>query len=161
MIGLFYITGAIALGSAALAMTRRNAMHSILYLLVTLLANAMLFYLLGSPLLAALQIIIYAGAIIVLFVFVIMMVNPPLHNVKGPTDFWLRWFGPVILVGLLAGEWFLLLRHHDTLTVDTQVPLAALSELLFRDWLVILYLVAFLLLVGLIGAFHFGRNSSC
>ena len=58
-----------------LAITRLVAVHALLYLIVSLLAVAVVFYTMGAPLVAALEVIIYAGAIVVLFVFVVMMLN--------------------------------------------------------------------------------------
>ena len=55
--------------------TRLNAVHALLYLVVSLLAVAMVFFILGAPFVAALEVIIYAGAIMVLFIFVMMMLN--------------------------------------------------------------------------------------
>ncbi len=59
----------------SLAITRLVAVHALLYLIVSLLAVAVVFYTMGAPLVAALEVIIYAGAIVVLFVFVVMMLN--------------------------------------------------------------------------------------
>ena len=74
-ITLFYIAATIALVATVLAMTRANAIHALIYLIVSLLAVAVIFFLIGAPFAAALEIVIYAGAIMVLFVFVIMMLN--------------------------------------------------------------------------------------
>jgi len=75
MESLFYIASIIALSATILALTRSNAAHALIYLIVSLLAVAVLFFLMGAPFAAALEILIYAGAIMVLFVFVIMMLN--------------------------------------------------------------------------------------
>ena len=72
---VFYIAGAVAILSTALMLTRLNAVHALLYLIVSLLAVSVVFYTLGAPFVAALEVIIYAGAIMVLFVFVVMMLN--------------------------------------------------------------------------------------
>ena len=72
---VFYIAGAVAIVATALMITRLNAVHALLYLIVSLLAVAVVFYVLGAPFVAALEVIIYAGAIMVLFVFVVMMLN--------------------------------------------------------------------------------------
>ena len=71
----FYITAIVAIVSTVLTITRLNAVHALLYLIVSLLAVAVVFYTMGAPLVAALEVIIYAGAIMVLFVFVVMMLN--------------------------------------------------------------------------------------
>ena len=75
MESLFYIAGAVALFSTLQALSRSNATHALIYLIISLLAIAVVFFLLGAPFAAALEIVIYAGAIMVLFVFVIMMLN--------------------------------------------------------------------------------------
>ena len=72
---IFYIIAALIVISTALAVTRRNLVHVVLYLVLSFFGSAMLFYLLGAPFLAALEIIIYAGAIMVLFLFIIMMIR--------------------------------------------------------------------------------------
>ncbi len=72
---LFYISAVIAVFSTFLVITRKSAVHALLYLIVSLLAVALIFFSLGAPFVAALEVIIYAGAIMVLFVFVIMMLN--------------------------------------------------------------------------------------
>ncbi len=73
--GIFYLLGAVILGATALAVTRRNVMHAIVYLVLSFFGTALLFYLLGAPFLAALEVIIYAGAIMVLFLFIVMMLE--------------------------------------------------------------------------------------
>ena len=72
---LFYMAATISLVSTVLALTRYNAAHALIYLIISLLASAIIFYLLGAPFAAVLEIVIYAGAIMVLFVFVVMMLN--------------------------------------------------------------------------------------
>ena len=71
----FYIAVAIAIFSTIMAISRRNAIHALLYLILSLLAVSVVFYLLSAPFIAALEVIIYAGAIMVLFIFVVMMLN--------------------------------------------------------------------------------------
>jgi NADH-quinone oxidoreductase subunit J len=75
MAALFILSGIIAVASAAMAISRSNAVHALLYLVVSLLAVGMVFFILGAPFAAALEVIVYAGAIMVLFIFVIMMLN--------------------------------------------------------------------------------------
>ena len=72
---VFYFCSAIAIVATLFAITRRQPVHALLYLIVSLLAVAMIFFALGAPLIAALEVIIYAGAIMVLFIFVVM--TPP------------------------------------------------------------------------------------
>ena len=77
----FYIAGAVAVIATLLMLTRANVVHALLYLIVSLLAVAVVFYTLGAPFVAALEVIVYAGAIMVLFVFVVMMLNLGEHDV--------------------------------------------------------------------------------
>ena len=71
----FYLSGAVAVAATLMVITRASAVHALLYLIVSLLAVAIIFFVLGAPFVAALEVIIYAGAVMVLFVFVIMMLN--------------------------------------------------------------------------------------
>ena len=75
MTTVFYIAAAVAVFSTLMAITRANAVHALLYMITSLLSASLIFFLLGAPYVAALQAIVYAGAIMVLFVFVIMMLN--------------------------------------------------------------------------------------
>ena len=72
---MFYVLGAVIVGATALAITRRNVMHAIVYLVLSFFGTALLFYLLGAPFLAVLEVVIYAGAIMVLFLFIVMMLE--------------------------------------------------------------------------------------
>ncbi len=72
---IFYVVSALILASTAMAVTRKNPVHAVVYLVISFLGSALLFYILGAPFLAALEVIIYAGAIMVLFLFVVMMLK--------------------------------------------------------------------------------------
>ena len=72
---LFYISSLVALAATVMAITRYHPVHALLYLVVSFLAMAMIFLSLGAPFVAVLEVIVYAGAIIVLFIFVVMMLN--------------------------------------------------------------------------------------
>jgi NADH-quinone oxidoreductase subunit J len=72
---LFLVGSLVAVGSATLVVSRKNPVHSVLFLIVCLLSVALLFLLLGAQFVAALQVIVYAGAIVVLFLFVVMLMN--------------------------------------------------------------------------------------
>src|SRR3989475_4398343 len=100
---IFWGFAGLAMGSALLCITRRNPIASALWLVVTLLALAALFVLLDAQFIAVLQVLVYAGAIMVLFLFVIMLLN---LGRPGPTDIQ----GPLGLLGatVLAGALLLL-----------------------------------------------------
>ena len=108
---VFYVAGAVAIVSTALMITRLNAVHALLYLIVSLLAVAVVFYTLGAPFIAALEVIIYAGAIMVLFVFVVMLLNlgeeaARSERAAAPASMWI---GPSILAAILMAEFVYLL----------------------------------------------------
>jgi NADH-quinone oxidoreductase subunit J len=158
---LFYISAFVAVIATILVITRTNAVHALLYLIVSLLAVAIIFFTLGAPFVAALEVIIYAGAIIVLFVFVIMMLNLGTSAAKQESSLltpWI-WIGPSVLCLILAGELVYYLtteasRIPGSVTVSTkQVGIA-----LFGPYALGAELASMLLLAGLVGAYHLGRR---
>src|ERR1700689_3118062 len=98
---LFYFFAALAVGSAVMMVTRRNAVHSAVFLISTLLATAGIFLQLQAEFLFVVQIILYAGGIMVLFVFVIMLVNLDVAVHQG--QFSRQWFVALIISAVLAG----------------------------------------------------------
>src|SRR3990172_5437090 len=108
---IFYIAAAVALISTGLAITGRNAIHALLFLIVSLLAISIIFYILGAPFIAALEIIIYAGAVMVLFIFVIMLLNVGME--RETENRWLRprmWIVPVILSFILLIDFIMMMK---------------------------------------------------
>ena len=75
MNSVFYLSAAVAIVSTVLMITRLNAVHALLYLILSLLSVAVIFFISGAPFAAGLELIIYAGAIMVLFIFVVMLLN--------------------------------------------------------------------------------------
>jgi NADH-quinone oxidoreductase subunit J len=157
---LFYIAAVIALAATGLALTRANATHALIYLIVSLLAVAVTFFLMGAPFAAALEIVIYAGAIMVLFVFVIMMLN--LGDAGDARELqWLsakHWLLPGIMSGLLLVEMLLALTDSTGVTSGVSVDPKAVGLALFGPYVLAVELASMLLLAGLIGAYHLGRR---
>ena len=77
---IFTLLAAVGLGSAVMVITRKNPVHSALYLVVTFFSVAGIYVILGAAFLAAVQVLVYAGGIMVLFLFVIMLVDSPEHG---------------------------------------------------------------------------------
>jgi NADH-quinone oxidoreductase subunit J len=158
---IFYISAGIAVFATVLAISRLNAVHALLYLIVSLLSVALIFFILGAPFAAALEVIIYAGAIMVLFVFVIMMLNlgPPAIETERQ---WLKpgmWVGPAILSAVLMGELAVVIFKigaHPTGfgLVDSR----AVGLKLFGPYVLGVELASMLLLAGLVGAYHLARR---
>ena len=158
---LFLIAAATTIASSILALTRLNASHALIYLVVTLLSLAVIFFLLGAPFAAALQIVVYAGAIVVLFLFVVMMLNLGRSSVERERR-WLQprmWYGPALLSAILFA--ILCVTIYNTGSHDTAGTMVAPKEVgiaLFGPYLIAVELAGVLLLAGLVGAYHLGRR---
>ena len=157
----FYLAAAVAIASTIMVITRLDAVHALLYLIVSLLSVAVIFFTLGAPFVAALEVIIYAGAIMVLFVFVVMMLNLGPAAVARERQ-WLQprmWIGPSILALILAAELLYLLSYSGgELTGVRQVEPKEVGIALFGPYLIGAELAAMLLLAAMVGAYHIGRR---
>lgn len=157
---LFYIAALVALSATVLALTRSNATHALIYLIVSLLAVAVIFFLMGATFAAALEVLIYAGAIMVLFIFVIMMLN------LGETGEALErqglgsrnWLVPGIMAALLFVELLIALQQAPTDSAGTAVTPKAVGISLFGPYVLAVEIASMLLLAGLVGAYHLGRR---
>ncbi|HUX21556.1 MAG TPA: NADH-quinone oxidoreductase subunit J [Spirochaetia bacterium] len=157
---LFGIAGVIAIVATLLAVTRLNAVHALLYLIVSILSLAVIFYVLGAPFASALEVIVYAGAIVVLMLFVVMMLNLGHQAVEKERTLMQPkvWIGPFILAALLLVELiFLLFGKGSSSKVTVQEP-AQVGIALFQPYLIGVEIASFLLLAGVVGAFHLGRK---
>jgi NADH-quinone oxidoreductase subunit J len=156
----FYIAASVAIISTIMAISGRNAIHSLLYLILSLLAISVVFYLLDAPFIAALEVIIYAGAIMVLFIFVTMMLNIGLE--RKTEKKWLNpsmWIIPSILAAVLLIDLILTLKNVKTTPVNNQVILPKQVGIsLFSTYLLGVEIAAILLMAGVIGAYHLGSQ---
>ena len=160
-LAVFVLFGLAALVSAALVVAHRNPVYATMSLVVTLVSTAVLFVLLGSPFLAALQILLYTGAILVLFLFVIMLNigRERSSGARSPAQTW----SAVILALLLAGSLGRLVwdAHKDSEAPPldaTFVSLRGLSEQLFSSYLLPFELIGLLLLVAVVAASWLARR---
>lgn len=157
----FFISTAIALAAALLVITRANAFHALLYLIVTLLALAVACYALGAPFAAALQVLVYAGAIMVLFVFVVMLLNLGRQALRRERE-WLAprvWWGPAGLCAALLAELARALHSSGPAIAGLPVAPKAVGMLLFGPYLLAVELASLLLLAALVAAWHIGRQA--
>lgn len=159
----FYIAAAVAILATVLMLTGLNVVHALLYLIVSLLAVAVVFYVIGAPFVAALEVIIYAGAIMVLFVFVVMMLNLGEHAVSIERA-WLMpgiWIGPTVLAGLLLVEVaYVVVRGGDAHMGVGMVEPKQVGIVLFGPYVIGVELASMLLLAGLVGAYHLGVRTT-
>ncbi len=158
---IFYIAAAVAVLATFLAITRANVVHALLYFICSLLATGVMFFALGAPFVAMLVVIINAGAIMVLFVFVITMLNLG-PQTAGRERVRLRrraWLGPSLLSGLLLAEFvYSLVRYQTGATAGEMVGVRQVGVALFSTYLLGVELASMLLLAGLLGAYHLGRG---
>jgi NADH-quinone oxidoreductase subunit J len=151
----FALSALVAVAATAMVITRRNAVHALLYLVVSLLAVAVIMFLLGAAFVAALEVIIYAGAIMVLFVFVIMLIGTE-SIAMNPR----AWIGPSILGLVLLAElaWVLVRGPGAAGQPAVEVGPKLVGMALFGPYLLGAEMAAFLLLAGLVGAYHLGKR---
>jgi NADH-quinone oxidoreductase subunit J len=158
---LFYLASAVAVAATVLVITGTNAPRSLVSLVVSLLAVAVAFFLLGAPFAAVLQVVIYAGAIMVLFLFVVMMLNLGAEQVERER----AWLAPRVwrVPGLLTLVLFLvmawILARPPTALPGVPVGPKAVGTTLFTGYVLAVELAAMLLLAALVGAFHLGRRA--
>ncbi|MDQ5985119.1 MAG: NADH-quinone oxidoreductase subunit J [Syntrophus sp. SKADARSKE-3] len=161
MTNAFYIAAIIAVFATVRVITGTHAVHALLYLVISLLAVAVIFLILGAPFAAALEMIVYAGAVMVLFVFVVMMLNPgPRSMIKEKQ--WLSpgiWAGPVILSTILLAElaWIIAGGEGHALATGL-VPPKEVAAALFGPYLLAVEMASILLLAGLVAACHLARR---
>ena len=157
----FYITALVAVISTLLAVSRVNAVHALLYLILSFLSLALVFFILGAPFIAALEVIIYAGAIMVLFVFVVMLLNLGRAATEQEKQ-WLdpnAWWGPALLGAVLLFELVtVIVRNSGTAVAGSASGAKSVAISLFGPYLLGVELAAMLLLAGMVGAYHLGRR---
>ena len=158
---VFYSASIIALFAALRVVTNTNPVHALLYMVLTLLAIAAMFFALGAPFAGVLEVIVYAGAIVVLFVFVVMMLNLGPETVAQERQ-WLRprmWIGPGLLSLVLLVEIVIALasRPGELAGAET-VSAKAVGIALYGPYLLAVELASMMLLAGLVVAWHLGKH---
>jgi NADH-quinone oxidoreductase subunit J len=158
---VFYIAGAVAVVSTLLVVTRRSTIHALLYLIVSLFAVAVVFYTLGAPFVAALEVIVYAGAIIVLFLFTVMLLNigPEAEGEERRRLRPLSWLGPGLLAAVLLVELGVAIAGGASAQTGARVVAPrAVGVALYGPYAIGVELASTLLLTALIGARHLGQR---
>lgn len=158
---LFYIASFIAIIATAMVIIGKNAIHSLLYLVVSLLSVSVIFFILGAPFVAALEVIVYAGAIMVLIVFAIMMLNLGKASVKNEKQWFSlkAWIGPGILSFILLAEFIYV--FYSVQFAQNSVTVIGPQEVgisLFGSYALGVELTAMLLMSGIVGAYHIGNE---
>ncbi len=159
MNALLTMAAVVAVGSTIAVVIQRRAVHALLYLIVSFFALAVAMLALGAAFAAALEVVVYAGAILVLFVFVVMMIGA-----EGQAPGARAWIGPAILSVILLGElaWAFIAQPNllaaPAAAATAEVTPKLVGIALFGPYAVCAEIAAFLLLSGLVGAYHLGRR---
>lgn len=160
MILLFYVAAFVAVVSTIAVILQSNIVHALIYLILSLLAVAVIFYVLGAPFAAMLEAIVYAGAIMVLFLFVIMMLNLGQHS-RDQEQSWTSgrvWILPSFLAAILLAQLVYVIGQYDYEMTLREVDVMAVSSLLFGPYVLAVELASILLLAGLVAAYHLAKK---
>ncbi|HJZ76381.1 MAG TPA: NADH-quinone oxidoreductase subunit J [Vicinamibacterales bacterium] len=156
----FYVISACILGFAVLVISTRDTVHSVLFLVLDFLFVAALYVLLGAQFLAAIQILVYAGGIVVLYLFVVMLVNlkrpPEAHQDPHRRTNWGFGLSMAVLVELGLVAAYSYARPAPALAASAAQPVTGNTEqvgwLLYTSYLIPFEIASMLLLVAMIGA---------
>jgi NADH-quinone oxidoreductase subunit J len=156
---IFIILATVAISCSVMVISQRSAVYSALFLIATMVTLALLFLMLNSPFLAAVQVIVYAGAIMVLFIFVIMLLNLRKDEFGPEKRMAQRFFGIFFVLLLLVGiatviEWGMSGSEPAEAISASTTPAGVepLAQLLFTKYLLPFELASILLLVAIVGA---------
>ena len=161
---LFWVLATIAVTASLLVVAQRNPMYSVLLLIVSFAALSGLYVLLQAPFVAVIQIIIYAGAIMVLFLFVVMLLNVPTEEPilerRWATGAGPRRFGAV-LSAVLAAELYWAISSIQKTDIPEGVPETTVYDIgvrLFREYSFAFELTSVLILVAMVGSIIIARK---
>ena len=156
----FVVTAVIGSISAVAVVTARNVVHAALYLVVTLASVGITFILLGAEFLGWVQILIYVGAIVILFLFGLMLTKAPIG--RDTLDNQQKWLGALVGLGVFAGLVFLVLDafpvNESVANAGLQTTTEMVGEAIFSRYVLPFEAVSFLLLAALIGAIVLSRR---
>ncbi|BDV44879.1 NADH dehydrogenase subunit J [Geotalea uraniireducens] len=155
---LFYILAAVMVIATVFSITEKHAVHAIVYLVTSFFALAVLFFLLGAPVVAVFEVIIYAGAIMVLFLFVIMMLDlghPEKAKRPGIGDWW-----PALVLGgvTVAAAATLVVKSQPVAAGGGGIGVTEFAVALFRKYGLAVEVISMQLLFALVGALYLGKR---
>jgi NADH-quinone oxidoreductase subunit J len=152
---LFYVFGSLAVASGLLMVLQRNPVTAAMNLVVTMFSLAALFVLLNAHFLAVIQLLVYAGAIMVLFVFVIMLLNLQDEELRPRGRSFTHVLSVAVVLFALAQLWELLSRTSTLRAEPVDAVFGTTAEmgrLLFSDYLFPFEIVSILILAAIVGA---------
>lgn len=158
MQALFFATAAITIAAATLGVSRKIAVHGLLWMLVAFLGIAHTMWLLGATFAAALMLSVYAGAVAMLFLFVVILfdIGTMAASAEARQLTAAAWAAPLLAGGALAGVLLAALPAPQGSSLPVDAKMTGLA--MYGPYAVAAELASFLLLAGLAGAFHIGRR---
>jgi NADH-quinone oxidoreductase subunit J len=158
---LFYLLAAVMVAATIFAITEKHPVHAIVYLVTSFFALAAIFYLLAAPLVAMFEVIIYAGAIMVLFMFVIMMLDPGRSD-EARRPGLRHWLPALLLAGIVLAAVVIVatLRPSLPVTAGSSLGVKEFSLALFQRYGVAIEIISMQLLFAVVGALYLGRKRS-
>lgn len=159
---IFFIISAFALASAAYFVFSKNPLYSILSLIITMFSIAGLYIVLNAQFLGVVQIIVYAGAIMVLFLYILMMLDLNKED-EGKKNVYLKFAGVIsgglLFIGILGALKGIHTEAVDTTNIDYSVGLTKnLGRLLFNEYVLPFELASILIIAGIVGAVLIGKK---
>jgi NADH-quinone oxidoreductase subunit J len=155
---IFYILAAVMIAATVFAITEKHPVHAIVYLVTSFFALAAIFYLLAAPLVAMFEVIIYAGAVMVLFMFVIMMLDLG-HPEEAQRPGLLHWLPALVMAGIILFSMMMLAAGRPAVTGSgTLITVQEFSLNLFRKYGVAIEIISMQLLFAVVGALYLGRR---
>ncbi|CAI8847405.1 NADH-quinone oxidoreductase subunit J [Methylocaldum szegediense] len=157
---LFYSAALVSVVATIMVIVSLNAVHALLYVILSFLALSIVFYLMGAFYAAMLQIIVHVGAIMMLFLFVVMMLNLGLRTLEQERK-WLSpaaWRWPSAMAAVLLTELVFVLMQEKPAALGHIVASKEVGIHLLGPYVLAVELASMLLLVGLVGAYHLTRR---
>ena|ERR1039457_3338290 len=155
---LFYILAAVTVIATLFAITEKHAVHAIIYLVTSFFSLAVIFFLLGAPVVAVFEVIIYAGAIMVLFLFVIMMLDLG-HPEKAGRPENRDWWPALLLCGVTLGAVLtMVISRSADASIGASFGVRDFAVTLFRKYGIAVEVISMQLLFALVGALYLGRR---
>lgn len=156
---LFYILAAVTVISTIVAITEKHPVHAIMYLVTSFFSLAALFFLLAAPLIAMFEVIIYAGAVMVLFMFVIMMLDLG-HPERAGRPAMKQWLIPCFLgMTILVSVGLLAVGSPGSTASVSAVGIREFAMVLFQKYTIAVEIISLQLLFAVVGALYLGRRS--
>jgi NADH-quinone oxidoreductase subunit J len=161
----FFLFAIVGLFSAIMVITRKNVMHAALFLLLTFACVGATYVLLRAELLAAVQVLVYAGAVTVLFLFAILLVNiPRVVRLRQ----WNRQTAVAVVIAGLTGLWLIIATTRTFGKLELPAGAAdqplgtpqAIGQLLFADFMLPFEIVSLILLAAMVGAIFLARETA-